>query len=88
LIISKEIENTNTFLTNLDEQSNILLNDASVLSPQYSLKLEEINSKMNKFLREMNNMTIVSPVNGTITDLMVEIGESVNSGETDPPVPV
>jgi len=82
LIISKEIENTNTFLTNLDEQSNILLNDASVLSPQYSLKLEEINSKMNKFLREMNNMTIVSPVNGTITDLMVEIGESVNSGET------
>lgn len=81
LIISEKISTIESIIELLTIQQEILLNNDNILAGKYLIELDKVNSKIIDLESEIEELTIISPISGVITDINYRSGEVVEKGE-------
>ena len=79
-ILENEFKSLKKEIAFLEEEKILFSENVSLIVADYLLKLEQINSRLNAQKNQQKNLQICSPIDGFITDILIEQGEFVGEG--------
>jgi len=80
-LIHQEIEAARKIIRMQETHREILKSNVTILASKNQIELDKINSEISELEQDIENLTIVSPLNGVITDLRNRPGEKVKNGD-------
>jgi len=81
LLFGKSINNSAAITTALTTRKEILSRNEEILASKYLLALDKLKVEINEVEQDISDLTLLSPVDGIITDLNKRSGEEVSKGD-------
>ncbi|MCF7918564.1 MAG: HlyD family efflux transporter periplasmic adaptor subunit [Candidatus Cloacimonetes bacterium] len=81
LYAAGKITTLSSMIDLLSVKKGIINSNVSILASDYLIDLDKVYAEINYLEDEINNLTVISPVTGVVTDINFRPGEKVKKGD-------